>query len=248
MSGTTYLITGANRGLGLGFVEHYAAKPHNTVIATVRDVAKSQEALDKVKKADGSKIIVVKIDSTSTTDPKHAVEELKTKHGITAVDVIIANAGFAEAIPLDKIHSDTLVLNVKTHAIGPVLLYQAFLPLLEASKQQAKFCLISTSFGSKGEMETYNLPFNGYGSSKAMANHLVRRMHFECQWLCSFSIHPGWVQTELGNSGAHMVGMEKAFLTVEESVAKVSDAVDNSTRAEHSGKFFNETKDVIFPW
>ena len=42
MSQKTVLITGANRGLGLGFVQNYLAKDA-TVIATCRSLEKAQE-------------------------------------------------------------------------------------------------------------------------------------------------------------------------------------------------------------
>lgn len=47
-----------------------------------------------------------------------------------------------------------------------------------------------------------------------------------------------WVQTELGNRGADAFGIEKAAITVEESVTGVVKVIDASTLKTHSGKLF----------
>lgn len=47
-----------------------------------------------------------------------------------------------------------------------------------------------------------------------------------------------WVQTELGNRGADAFGIEKAAITVEESVTGVVKVIDASTLETHSGKLF----------
>lgn len=47
-----------------------------------------------------------------------------------------------------------------------------------------------------------------------------------------------WVQTELGNRGADSFGIEKAAITVEESVVGVVKVIDASTLQTHSGKLF----------
>ena len=93
MSGQTYLITGANRGIGRGILETLALRPLTTVIAAVRDVPKSTSDLSSVPLGQDSRIILVKIDAASETDALAAAEEIKTKHNITKIDTVIAGAG-----------------------------------------------------------------------------------------------------------------------------------------------------------
>lgn len=78
MSGLTYLITGSNRGIGKGLLEVFVSRPDTTVIAAVRDVEKSTKDLSAAKTGKGSKVIIVKIDSTSETDAAVAVKEVCT--------------------------------------------------------------------------------------------------------------------------------------------------------------------------
>lgn len=87
MSSTTYLITGANRGIGLGLVQTFVKRDNTTVIATVREAAKSARALEALPGGKGSKTIVVEVSSTDHTSPRKAIEVLKTKHGIDHLDV-----------------------------------------------------------------------------------------------------------------------------------------------------------------
>jgi len=58
------------------------------VIGGVRDPnSKTSQALLQLPKGKDSKLIIVKIENTSETDASAAVELLKSKHGITALDV-----------------------------------------------------------------------------------------------------------------------------------------------------------------
>ncbi|KAF6784873.1 aflatoxin biosynthesis ketoreductase Nor-1 (short-chain dehydrogenase), partial [Colletotrichum musicola] len=89
-SGKTYLITGPNRGIGKGFVSLLLQRPSTTIVAGVRDPSsEASQALTTLPKADGSRLILVKIDSAVETDPAAAVAELQAKHGITSLDVVI---------------------------------------------------------------------------------------------------------------------------------------------------------------
>jgi norsolorinic acid ketoreductase len=75
------------------------------VITAVRDPSGSAaKALTSVSTDNNSKVIVTKVDSTSPTDARGAVDTLKTKHGISHLDVVIANAGVSKAY--DKVARD----------------------------------------------------------------------------------------------------------------------------------------------
>jgi len=192
---TSYLITGANRGIGRGLVEALAKRPNTTVVAAVRnpETAKDLEALS----TGSSKVIVVKISSTSETDAKEAVELLKTKHGLTKLDVVVANAGIASSfgklvdLPLSIVRE-----HWEVNALGPLILFQAIFPLLEKSSDP-KFIAVSTAVASIGGMENLPVPFAGYGQSKAALNYITRKLHFEHENMTIFPISPGWVATEM---------------------------------------------------
>ena len=87
-----------------------------------------------------------------------------------------------------------------------------------------------------------------YGPSKAVVNWLTVRLNSEEAWLNAFVLGPGWVQTELGNTGAVGLGFEKAEITVEESCGGMMRALAESSKAKHGGKMVLYTGEVNDKW
>jgi norsolorinic acid ketoreductase len=246
MAGLTYLITGANRGIGKGLFETFISRPDTTVIAGVRNVEKSTQNLSAVNVGKGSKVIIVKIDSTADADPAAAAVALKSKHKITKIDIVISCAGLMGAIyPTLETPIKDVRDQLEVNAVGPISLIQAFFPLLSASTSP-KFLVISSSVGSISDMESIPAPFFGYGLSKAATNYLVRKLHFENPTLISMAFNPGWVQTDMGSGAAKGVGMDDAPMTLEDSVTKLVALFDGASR-EKSGTFTSVTGETV-PW
>lgn len=244
MSGQVIVITGANRGIGKGLLSAYIARPSTTVIAAVRDPAKGAKDLASVAIGKDSKLIIVKIDSTVDSDPAAAAKELENKHSISKVDVLVSNAGLLEGItPTLQTSLKNVRDQFEVNTIGPLVLIQAFWPLLEKS-DAPKFFVLSSTLASIGDMEAAPVPFFGYGLSKAAANYLVRKVHFENPTLTSMAFHPGWVQTDMGNGAAVGVGMTEAPNTLEESVTGLLGLFDGANR-EKSGTFLSITGEPV---
>ena len=47
-----------------------------------------------------------------------------------------------------------------------------------------------------------------------------------------------WVQTDMGNLGAEAFGLEKAAITVQQSVTRMIKVIDAATRKTHGGKLW----------
>lgn len=232
------LITGGNRGIGKGLVAALLSRPDAIVVATVRNpLDASSKALEDLPKGENSRLIVVKLDAQSETDAAAAAEKLSQEHGLNHIDTVIANAGISKyygpavATPLEEVREHFLV-----NSVGPLVLFQAFWPLLQQSAQP-KFIAISTGLGSIGSMGDMPVPAMAYGTSKAALNYIIRKLHFENESLIAFPISPGWVQTDMGNAGALASGMEQAPLTLQESVDGILSRVDKATRESMGGTF-----------
>ncbi|KUJ14229.1 NAD(P)-binding protein [Mollisia scopiformis] len=234
MSPTTYLITGASRGLGLGLLKAYLSRPNTTVIAAVRNPT-SASSLNTLPKGEGSTLIIVKIDSASHTDALAAVKELTTVHNINTLDVVIANAGISNTLaPVAIVPLSEIEEHFNVNAIGPFLLFQACFPLL---KKGSKFIGMSSALATISGMEMRPFPMTAYGVSKAALNYFVRKIHFENEELISFALDPGFVQTDMGNTGAQLVGMKEATTPIDDCVAGMLKIIDESTREKTSGRF-----------
>ncbi|KAF2227127.1 aflatoxin biosynthesis ketoreductase nor-1 [Elsinoe ampelina] len=250
---STYLVTGANRGIGKAFIAAYLQRPNSTVIAAVRTPS-SAKSLNDFPKADGSKLIIVKIDSFSETDPKDAVAELQ-KQGVDHIDFVIANAGIAgekSTATIDIIPSVARdVFNV--NSIAPLLLLNATSPLLKKSNKPT-FAVVSSAAGSIGiqaMFAEFPVKMSPYGASKAAVNWLVERIHLEEKWLVAISLHPGLVTTDM-SAGALPDGMDpKEFgitpLTPDESVKQMNEVLDRATREKEGGKLVQHDGEIL-PW
>jgi norsolorinic acid ketoreductase len=204
-------------------VETYLARPNNTVIAVARTTS-SAESLKSLPVGKDSKLIVVAFDSRDTEGPKKAVEKLQSQ-GITTIDTVIANAGISmDYAPVASVSLDVLKSHVEVNAYGPLLLLQAVLPLLLKSSNP-KFAALGTPIASITDMESRPFPMAAYGMSKVMLHWMVRKAHFDHPELIAFVLDPGFVQTDMGNEGARTFGMEKAFITVEDSANFLVSAV-----------------------
>ena len=164
------------------------------VIAGVRDPAdESAKSLTFLPLGSGSKLLVVKVDSSSELDARMMVADLQALHGITSLDTVIANAGIGYYWATAQ---ETSIAEMKEHynvnSIGPLILFQATSALLAASASP-KFVAISSVLGSMGAMEMAPLPATAYGSSKAALNYTTRKIHFENPAFTVFAVHPGYV-------------------------------------------------------
>jgi norsolorinic acid ketoreductase len=137
MAPTIVLITGANRGIGLGILERYLARPNHTIIAAVRNPGhESAKKLDAIPRGEGTSLILVKIELTVATDPAEAVKVLSAEHGIDHIDILVANAGIAlKWVKVSEVTPEDIQQHVDVNVNGFILLYQAFRPVLQKAKE-----------------------------------------------------------------------------------------------------------------
>ncbi|KAK1967602.1 short chain dehydrogenase [Colletotrichum sublineola] len=254
-SGLTYLITGANRGLGLGFVSLLIQRPATTVVAGVRDPSSaSSKALADLPKGEGSRVIIVKIDASVESDPASAVAALREEHGITALDVVIANAGISHSpARVADVDVKAALEHFAVNSLAPIVLFRAVEPLLKASASgNPVFVGMASVMGSNGAAEQVArlaVSTSPYGASKAALSWFVKRLSLEEPWLTAFVFHPGLVQTEMAATIAAGVGAnlkDLGAITVKQSVDGMVATIDKANK-EISGTF--KTHDgADLPW
>ncbi|HEY8579131.1 MAG TPA: SDR family oxidoreductase [Beijerinckiaceae bacterium] len=220
---STFLITGANRGIGLELARQAAAAGHD-VIAAVRDPARA-DALSQAAAGAGGRIEVIAMDVGDDASVAAAQRAL----GGRPIQTLINNAGVMgkPKTALDMDGADFLAtLNV--NVLGPMRVTRALLPNLRAAGE-ARVAVISSMMGS------FNYPgaeHIGYSTSKTAINRLFHALARELQ---KDRIHvailsPGWVRTDMGGPNA--------TLSVEESAAGLLREIAR-TDATTSGAFRN---------
>jgi NAD(P)-dependent dehydrogenase (short-subunit alcohol dehydrogenase family) len=235
---THYLITGANRGLGLEFVRQLLARG-DSVAACCREPAKAAELNALGGDGAGKRLKIYPLD---VADPA-AIAGLpkKLEAGEVKVDVLINNAGVASGQDeeLGEFEAETMERVLSINSVAPMLVSQAMVPLLEDKGKSPKIVCITSGLGSITQADglAYGL---SYGMSKAALNMGVKKLSSELKrrGIAIVALHPGWVQTDMGGANAPLRPPESI-----RGMLAVIDGLD----LEQSGRFLNYAGDEL-PW
>lgn len=229
------LITGANRGIGLEMVRQYLDQEDVLVFAMCRQPTKA-EALNNLIQTHPNRLIVIPLDVVDAESLARSVEVVRAKS--ERIDVLVNNAGIgAPDQTLEKISSETMHRLFDVNAVAPLMVAKAYLPLLRAG-DNPRLVNISSQVGSmewKKSGGSY-----AYAASKAALNMVTRCLaaDLRADGVVTVTLHPGWVQTDMGGASAS--------LTVEESARGILGVIQNLTSADN-GHFFKWNGDT-HPW
>ncbi len=128
MTVRTCLITGANAGIGRAAALQLAERGHRVLLGC-RDVGRGEEAAAAIREATGNPhVSVLALDVSSP----RAIEAAATR--LAELDVLIHNAAYFDlGYPGRGCTEDGVETTWATNVLGPVLLTERLLPLLQAS-------------------------------------------------------------------------------------------------------------------
>lgn len=213
------LITGANRGLGLAFAKEALARGARKVYAGARDPASVTLA----------GVVPVQLDVTTPEDVARVARELGD------VTLLVNNAGIgrpggfltADAVGSARAHFET-------NFYGPLMLSQAFAPVLKANGGGAIVNVLSI-------LSWVNAPVLGlYSASKAAAWSLTNglRQELAAQNTQVLGLHVGFIDTDLvrgfpGPKTPPQVVAARTFDALEAGASEVK--ADEGTKQVHAG-------------
>jgi NAD(P)-dependent dehydrogenase (short-subunit alcohol dehydrogenase family) len=221
-----YIITGANRGIGLEFVRQLVTTPNATVIATTRSTSTDDSDLKQIKASqDGSSLHILHCETSNTESiasfASSAIPLIKSNGG--KVDLLINNAGINATSSDNALtfldHPSSLTNHMNTNVLGPMSITKHFLAYL--SQGSVVFNLTS-GLGSLGRGI---VKCTTYAISKASLNmasvHLAGHVDVMRQGVRVIVCDPGWVKTRMGGPEA-MIEAEVSVKGMLEVVRKAS--------------------------
>ena len=220
------MVTGANRGIGLELVRQLRERG-DEVEACARDPERARE----LQALAGNRVRIHRLDVTSAASVRALADALAG----TALDILFNVAGvyggprqslrqMAEDLELRDV-ADTYQIN----AIGPLRLSVALLPNIRRGSAK-KLVHLTSGMGSISDNTSGG--YYAYRMSKTALNMMSRTLAVDLkpEGIASYVINPGWVQTDMGGSGAPT--------PVDESVRGILREVERATLAD-SGEFLN---------
>jgi len=218
-----YLITGANRGIGLELVRQLKARGED-VIATCRSSSPELNALS------------VRIETDIDVTSGDSVIKLREKLIDTEVDVLIQNAGIAEFNSLSNLDPQSIVHQFEVNALSPLCFVQTMLSHLSKS---AKIALISSRMGSIEDNSSGGS--YGYRMSKVALCMAGKSLAIDLKpkGVSVGILHPGLVSTR-------MTGFTSNGIQPKDSVKGLIQRIDELS-LENTGTFWHSNGEVL-PW
>jgi NAD(P)-dependent dehydrogenase (short-subunit alcohol dehydrogenase family) len=219
------LLTGANRGLGLGLARLYLEDGWD-VIAAVRNTSTELEALAQEPPASG-RLDIRQLDLCDDG-------ELAALAGSLAgqpIDVLVNNAGrMARAKHQGLAEFDRGLWHAlfDINLFTPMRLAELLLPNL-ARSGRGRIVTISSELASMALNRDGGL--YAYRASKAGVNAIMKSLALDLadRGMIAIALSPGWVRTDMGGP--------RADLDIDTSVRGMKQVIDG-LRPEDSGKFF----------
>lgn len=177
----TYLVTGADRGIGQALCLALCERGENVIATCLEDSPLLAQRGAQVER---------RIDVTSD----EAVQSLAKRLQGTRLDVLISNAGIAGNSTLGHLDLDDMRSQFEVNALGPLRVVDALLPCL---RQGSKIGIITSRVGSLADNTSGGM--YGYRMSKAAANMAgVSLAHdLKGRGIAVVLLHPGLVRTAL---------------------------------------------------
>ncbi|MBS2011265.1 MAG: SDR family oxidoreductase [Deltaproteobacteria bacterium] len=220
----TWVVTGANRGIGLELCRQIAARGDD-VLAVCRTTSKELDGLGgKVK-------VVAGVDVTSDD----AGAKIAAALGEGSIDVLLNNAGILVPGGLDSLDFAVVTKQFEVNAVGPLKLTKALLPKL---RKGSKVVLVSSRAGSIGDNGSGGL--YGYRMSKAALNMAGMSLARDLapKGVPVVVLHPGFIRTEMTGGN----GNDDPPVAAKGMLARIDE-----TTLERTGKFFHANGEEL-PW
>jgi NAD(P)-dependent dehydrogenase (short-subunit alcohol dehydrogenase family) len=229
----TAIVTGANRGIGLEICRHLARLDYR-VILTSRDKAQGQDAAKTLPDI-GGEILHHQLDVTNQESILRLRDFVVSHFG--AADVLINNAAilpdsFGRILKVDV---GKFRAALETNTLGPLMLCQAFIPMMRA-QDYGRVVNVSSGAGQiknmLNDMPAYRLSKIALNGLTLMLAKSVKNTNVLVNAAC-----PGWVRSDMGGPRA-----DRSLEQGADGIIWLATLPDGGP----SGGFFRDRKPI--PW
>lgn len=223
------LVTGANKGIGYEVARQLAEKNYRVFVT-----ARKKEAGENAARKIGQGAEFLSLDVTNSPAIRAAAKALASK--ADRLDLLINNAGII-------VEGDEAILTttpaqfeetLRTNALGPLLVAQNFIPLLEKS-DRPRIVNISSGGGQLDGGADGWAP--AYCISKTTLNSVTVQLAAALPKMAVNCVCPGWVKTDMGGANARE--------NVEDAAVDLVWLADEAPQ-KLTGKFLRHRKEI--PW
>ena len=193
----TALVTGANKGIGLEVARQLCSMGFHVFLGA-RNSENGEKATQALRKT-GALATFVSLDISDPASIRNAVQLVSA--AADHLDVLVNNAGVI--LPGDssiaQLDPETVTKTFQTNTLGPLLVTQAFLPLLSGSNTPR---VINVSSGGGQLADGMDTWAPAYCVSKTALNAVTCLFAAALPNFSINSVCPGWVRTDMGGQNA----------------------------------------------
>lgn len=247
-TGKTFVVTGANTGIGKASVEALAKAGAKHIVIASRSREKTEPVLQAIA-AGGTQATFIQLELDSLASVKRAADELLALD--LTIDVLLNNAGVAGVRGQTK---DGFELAFGTNHLGHWLWTEKLLPHVQRAAQGR---IVNVS--SRGHYKPKGIDWAAcrqptatyaglleYGVSKLgnvlHAKSLAKRL--EGTSVTTYSLHPGGVASDIWQRrmGAFAVLLKPFLVTVKEGARTQLDCATSPELGKQTGLYYDKSK------
>lgn len=245
-----YLVTGANRGIGLQHVKSLSSRVSGTILACCRTPDIATELHNFLYSHDtDKKIRILPLDVTQQDQIESVGRIVEERYGrldaLFNVAGVLGDGGTTTPGPersLARIDPEWFRHSLEVNLVGPTMLAQRLVPLMTTkndSERRATSVIVNVSARVGSISDNGMGGWYSYRSSKAALNQMTRTMGHELKrkgvWVVG--IHPGTTDTDLSKPFQRNVKEGRLF-PVDFTVGRMLDVVD-CMEERNTGGFYD---------
>ena len=219
----TYLVTGANRGIGLAYCQQLKQRGER-VIAVCRQTSQELDALD------------VQLEAGIELSDAESIAALTKRLDGQVLNGVILNAGILQSMGLTNLDPEGIRRQFEVNALAPLMLARELVPLMPPG---SKLALMTSRMGSIDDNSSGGS--YGYRMSKVALNIAGKSLAIDLapRGIAVAILHPGLVRTRMIQFNPHGISPDEA---VRGLLARI-----DGLGPANSGTFWHANGEVL-PW